>query len=125
MPPRCPVLCGQAAAVPRRIQFSSAGLRNLQLLRQCGTLVVAVQRIATRRQTLPRRGRAIAECSANSLVLDFISLRRIPQYLGIGQHHPSEPNQTRPPLPTPAFAYYRRKPRKYLEPGPKKDHFGK
>src|SRR6267143_1761211 len=42
-------------------------------------------------------------------MLNLISFRRVPQYLGIGQYHPSEPNQIRPPLAHGSLRYMRQK----------------
>src|SRR5262249_3782858 len=75
---------------------SCSRLRQFQLFRKFRILVVTVQRIASRRQTLPRCRRAIAERPANALVLDGFPRARIAENLRIRQNHSSHPHAVRP-----------------------------
>src|SRR6266496_3578334 len=102
-PPRCPGPCGETAAgqstlrssfpcsylevtptcpvhvAPRYVDRDSVLLEGVQPLREFRSFVVTVQGVATRRQSIPRRGCAIAEGSANPLMLNSQPSRRVPE----------------------------------------------
>src|ERR1017187_7525587 len=75
---------------------SSASLGIFQLFRHFRLLIVFVQRIATRRESVAWGGRAIAEGPANQLTLDPGASRSFPEKLGIAQYHPAKPHEVDP-----------------------------
>src|SRR5205085_8105512 len=92
--------CGPASAVAKQMGFSWSRLSGLQLLRHFRDFVVAVQWIASGRQSIPRRCRTIAERPANPFMLNDVSFAGIPQKFRIGQNHAAHTNSVGP-----SFAY--------------------
>src|ERR1700688_4561060 len=81
------------------VQSSGRGplrLRLLEAQRHVRLLVVSVQWIASGDQAIARRRGAVAESPTNPLTLNRPSLQRVPQYLGIGQYHPSQADRIDP-----------------------------
>src|SRR5450432_3807999 len=91
-------LPGKIIAAKSALPASRGSLlfRGGQTLREFRSLVVAVQRIASGRQPLPRRRSAIAEGSADSLTLNRPPFRGVPQQFRIGQHHSPDSHEINP-----------------------------
>src|SRR5262249_25906993 len=86
---RCPESCAGGAVLPQSLQSSivSAGsmpyrslrlFRVLQFLHERRILVISIEGIATRRQPVPRRGRAIAESPADRFATKRASAGSVP-----------------------------------------------
>src|SRR5215469_14924501 len=101
-PPQFLALFDMAVFERQWIRSSYFCLGQFQFFRELRIFVIAVQRIASRRQSLPRRRRAIAERSANSLVLDRFSLARINKDFRIRQNRSPQPHRI-----DPSFAHRR------------------
>src|SRR5262245_14339015 len=55
-----------------------------------------IERVASRRQSVARRGRAVAERSADSLALERTSFENVQRQLGIRQDYAAEPDAVGP-----------------------------
>ena len=84
-----------------------------------------VERIASGGQAVARRGGAIAEGPANPLVLKRLPFDSVPQYFGIGQHHPPQANRIDPSLAHRGLRHVRQEILQVAIPGAHDDEFGK
>src|SRR5690348_12578815 len=76
----------------------SALLQKLQTFAKIRIFVVIVERIASRRKAVARRGCAIAESAADSLMLNWLAPRSLPKQFRIGQHHSAQSDHVDPAL---------------------------
>src|SRR5262249_10592242 len=100
-PPQYPEPCASASSLLAGLRFSSRGPLGLscrELHHHLRMLVVGVQGVASRRQPIARRCRAITKRSAHPLGLQAASFGGIQQNLRIGQRHSPQPHQIYPSL---------------------------
>src|SRR5262245_21075475 len=88
--------------MPRVFSFSDLSLSALDLLElscRIGALVKIVQRIATRRQAVARRGSAVTERPAHTLASQRAAFQDVAWQIRIRQNHSSEPDAIHPAFP--------------------------
>jgi hypothetical protein len=85
----------------------SAFLELLKFFGHVGVLVIFVQWITTRGQSISWRRGAITEGSAKALALNLAPLRRVPEQFGIRQYHPAEAHEVDPSFAHNSLRYIR------------------
>ena len=93
-------LCAQVFCVRAGFRFSSLRFRGGQLRHHDGVFVVAIERIASRRQAVPRGGGAVAEGATNSLVLKGAPVGSVQKHFGISQRHAPQADSVDPVHPS-------------------------